>query len=141
MCAITSCKAYLCEVTTAIYCYYAKEGGRCWVKNLGWKFSDSFWIPVEDLGWKSRIGKNYFRIWGRFPTSGRRTTLNPETLGNARSFPRFFRIRKLDPTGSELKSVSRLATIVARGSSKSQSSLELIPRNRRTRSNAPGFGP
>jgi hypothetical protein len=48
VCAIKSCKAYSCEVITAVYCYFAKEGGRSWVKNLGWKISGSFWIPVED---------------------------------------------------------------------------------------------
>jgi hypothetical protein len=71
-------------------------------KNLVWKISDSFQILVEDLGWKPWIGKEIFRIWGRFSsTSGRRTTQNPETLWNARSYPRFFRIQKLDPTRSE----------------------------------------
>ncbi len=40
-------------------------------KNLGWKISSTFWIPVEDLRWKSRIRKNNFRIWGRFPDIGK----------------------------------------------------------------------
>jgi hypothetical protein len=102
VCAITSCKAYSCEVITAVYCSCAKEGGQSWVKNLVWKISDSFQILVEDLGWKPWIGKEIFRFWERFSsTSGRRTTQNPETLRNARSYPRFFRIQKLDPTRSE----------------------------------------
>jgi hypothetical protein len=57
---------------------------------------------VEDLGWIYRIVKNSFRILGKFPTSGRRTIRYPETLGNGMSYPRFFRIQKSDPTGSEL---------------------------------------
>jgi hypothetical protein len=28
VCAITRCKAYSCEVITAVYCSCAKEGGR-----------------------------------------------------------------------------------------------------------------
>jgi hypothetical protein len=102
VCAITSCKAHSCEVITAVYCYYAKEGGRSWVKKISggrfpalsgfrWKISDG------NLG----LGRIILGSGEDSPTSGRASTRNPETFGNARSYPRFFWIRKSDPTGSE----------------------------------------